>query len=402
MSKFNSNLSATVTMIHIVSNIRNLDKFLKCFPWLASDPAAPGSDVEVSNILHHLAAPQLVRAGHYDLVIAKVTSPGATVTEDREGNERPLLLGEWLVAPLIGRESNLGHSSILPLEGVAIGSIIDYISTGGGLGISPDNPAGMGDPTKVQVLDILRYHDGRIARSLDFAIDVITRPDKKLSPVIAVIGSCSGAGKTTACIDLLRQFRRQVPKTAVAKLSGTMQKKEILELAIHAAKGLDMADAGLPTTTPPSQEDDDRAFFTVNQVLAAADRNLRALSADNDLIMVECGGDMLSASVPRLLEDPARLNITALIMVAETPTAAIGMETKLFRISERYESIPRYVVGPATNLQGNRNRVRRETSCLGCYDIWTKHSEFAPEQQIKLSEAHTEELGRKLLKHCGL
>jgi hypothetical protein len=216
-----------------------------------------------------------------------------------------------------------------------------------------------------------------------------------------VVGSRSDAGKTTACLDVIKNLHETGRKIGVAKLSGTAQRKEILELAVHANQWLDTADAGLPTTYPPSQENDERTKFTIKQAIMAAERSLRELSVDNDIIAVEFGGDLLSASVPEILADPSRLNIVALVMASESATAAIGMETKLYRISERYKAVPKYVVGPSANLRANRNRVKRETDCAGCYDLWNKNSESAPQEQINASVADTKELTQKLLEHCA-
>ena len=83
---------------------------------------------------------------------------------------------------------------------------------------------------------------------------------------------------------------------------------------------------------------------------ASGHREVRDLSLDNDIIIVELGGDLLSASVPRLLTDPSRLNIVALVMAAESATAAIGMETKRSGIPERYKAVLEYIVGPSFNL----------------------------------------------------
>jgi Ni2+-binding GTPase involved in maturation of urease and hydrogenase len=378
--------------MHIVSNIRNLDKFLNCFP-LAAENAF--SEKECAK---YYSANDL-RAHHYDLVVAKVVSNGATITESRDGKERELLVGEWMIAPLVGRESTLGHSSVLPSDGIAVGAVIDYISTGGGLGISVDNPPNTGNPTKVKIMGILRYEDGQIARSLDFALDM--RASEKFCPVIAVVGSCSGAGKTTATCDIIKNLHENGKKIGVAKLSGTAQRKEILELAVHANQWLDTADAGMPTTYPPSQGNDERTKFTVEQAIIAAERTLQELSNDNDIIVVEFGGDLLSASVPEILADPSRLNIVALVMVAESATAAIGMETKLHKISKRYQVIPEYVVGPSANLQANRNRVKRETDCAECYDLWNKSNESASQKQIDSSIADTKELIQRLLERCN-
>lgn len=226
-------------------------------------------------------------------------------------------------------------------------------------------------------MGILRYDDGRVAKSLDFALDTNTSRTRTLCPMIAVVRSRSDAGKTTACLELIKNFHNNGRRIRVAKLSGTAQRKEILELAVHAEQWLDTADAGLPTTYPPSQETDDRMAFTVQQAILAAERNLREPSTDNDIIVVEFGGDLLSASVPELLADPSRFNIVALILVAESATAAIGMETKLFRISECYKVVPKYIVGPSANLRANGNRVQRETDCAGCYDLWNKNSKSA-------------------------
>lgn len=378
--------------MHIVSNIRNLDKFMRCFPWADKKALSDGE-------LSQDCSSDGLRAHHYNLVLAKVVQNGATATENRDGEARELELGEWLVAPLIGRESSLGHSSVLPVDGIAVGSIIDYVGTGGGLGVSLDNPPGKTDPTKVKIIRILRYEDGRTATSLDFGLDL--RASKKLRPVIAVVGSKSDIGKTTACIDVIKSLHNHGRTIGVAKLSGTMRRKEILDLAAHANQFLDAADAGMPTTYPPSQLEDDRTAFTVRQAVLAAERNLQDLSIDNEIIVIEFGGDLLSASVPEILADAERFNIVAFVMAAESATAAIGMETKLHRISECYRKIPKYIVGPTANLLANRNRVKRETDCGGCYDLWTKNSESASLHQIDSSVADTEELTEKLLRHCG-
>ncbi|KAI9771600.1 MAG: hypothetical protein M1840_001815 [Geoglossum simile] len=377
--------------MHIVSNIRNLDKFSKCFPLAAKNA------VSEEEYAQRYSANGDLRAHHYDLVIAKVVLNGATTTEDRDGNGRELLRGEWMIAPLIGRESTLSHSSVLPVGGIAVGMVIDYISRGGGLGICLDNPPDKGNPTKVEIMGILQYDDGRIARSLDFALDM--RTSKKLCPMIAVVGSRSDVGKTTVCLDIIQNLHKKI---GVAKLSGTARRGEILELAGHANQWLDTADAGLPTTYPPSQKNSDRTRFTVEQAVVAAENILRELSVDNDIIVVEFGGDLLSACVPEILANPARLNIVALVMVAGSATAAIGMETKLYRISEcQYKAIPKYVVGPSANLRANRNRVQRETDCAGCFDLWSKSCTTAPRDQIDASVADVEELTHKLLDHCG-
>jgi len=377
--------------MHIVSNIRNLDKFLKYFS------LAAGNASWEKEWAQRYSANDL-RANHYDLTVAQVVLIGSTITEDRDGKERGLSLGEWMIAPLIGRESTLGHSSVLPSDGIAVGTVIDYISTGGGLGISVDNPPNQGNPTKVKIMGILQYDDGRIARSLDFALDM--RTSEKLCPVIAVVGSRSGAGKTTAALNVIKNLHDNGNKIGVAKLSGTAQRMEILELAVHANQWLDTADAGLPTTYPPSQENDERTRFTVEQAIMAAERNLRELSIDNDIIVVEFGGDLLSASVPEILANPSQLHIVAVVMVAESATAAIGMEQKLYKISERYQVIPKYVVGPSANLRANRNRVKRETECAGCYDLWNINSKSASQEQIESSIADIKELTQNLLKHC--
>ncbi|KAE8357703.1 hypothetical protein BDV27DRAFT_164270 [Aspergillus caelatus] len=131
----------------------------------------------------------------------------------------------------------------------------------------------------------------------------------------------------------------------------------------------------------PSQESDKWAESTHQKSLLALESNLRALSAANKVIRVEFGGDLLPVSVPEILEDPGRLNIVAVIMVAESATAAIGMETKLLRISPSYTSIPYYCAGPTTTLRANRNRVERETRCAGCYDLRSKINSRASQSQ---------------------
>jgi len=379
--------------MHIVSNIRNIDKFFQAFPPLADPSLSEAAYAQKYSVND-------VRARHHDLVIAKAVLIGATSTEDRDGHQRELAIDEWMIAPLVERESSLSHSSVLPKDGIPVGAVIDYICRGGGLGVSEDNPPGEGDPTKVQIMGILQYEDGRVTNARDFALDL--RKSNTLRPMIAVIGSKSDSGKTTACFDLIKLFYQNGNKVGVAKLSGTARRGELLKLTNYANQWLDMADAGLPTTYPPSRYGEESASLAARHAVTAAECILQELSIDNDVIISEFGGDLLAASVPDILAEPARLNIVAFVMAVESATAAIGMETKLHRISEHYKGIPKYVVGPIANLQANKHRVQRETACAGCYDLWNRSNQSASPKQIDISLADTQELTQKLLEHCGL
>ena len=380
--------------MHVVSNIRDLPRFLGYFPFAMKD--VPTGDERL-----HRNYKKCDRAYHYDLVLAQVVQQGATYTEDKDGNRRELLLDEWLIAPMIGRESTRSYSSVLPVEGFGIGDIIDYITPGGGLGLCPDIPPGKGIPTKVQVMKVLQFEDGNAVTSFDFGLNTLKDCDK-ICPIIAVVGSRSGAGKSTACREIIKGLSDKGKKVGVAILAGTAGRKEILALSTNAHRWLDMADAGMPTTYPPSAENDDRAKVTAQHAVVAAERILRDLSRDSDVLVVELGGDLLSASVPQLLAaQTLRRSIVALVMAAESVTAVIGMETKLHRIPPHYMDIPKYVVGSCTNLKANKNRVMRETCCAGCFDVWSQRSEVVPQKQADASDADCKELVERLVLHCS-
>lgn len=338
--------------MHIVTNIRNKDKFLQAFPQLA-DPSLPEAEYAQKYAVND------VRARHHDLVIAKVVLLGATNTEDEDGQQRELSVNEWIIAPLVERDSSLSHSSILPRDGMSVGAIVDYICRGGGLGTSEDNPPGKGNPTKVQIMGILQYEDGRVPNAREFALDM--RKSDILRPMIAVIGSKSDSGKTTACSVLIKLFHQNGNKVGVANFSGTARRGEFLSLAKDANQWLDMADAGLPTTYPPSRYGEENVSLAAHHAVMAAECILQELSIDNDVIVSELGGDLLAASVPDILAEPTCLNIVAYVVAVESATAAIGMETKLHSISEYYKGIPKYVVGPVANLQANKLYLRRQS-----------------------------------------
>ena len=82
--------------MHIVSNIRNRDKFLHAFPPLA-DPSLSEAEYAQKYYVND------VRARHRDLVIAKVVLIGATTTEDRDGHQRELSGDEWVISRLVER-----------------------------------------------------------------------------------------------------------------------------------------------------------------------------------------------------------------------------------------------------------------------------------------------------------
>lgn len=220
--------------------------------------------------------------------------------------------------------------------------------------------------------------------------------------MVAVIGSKSDCGKTTACKDLVKLLDQNGNRIGVAKLSGTARLGEMLGMTACAHQWLDMADAGLPTTYLPSGCGIEKASIAACRAAVAAERVLQDLAIDNDMIVSEFGEDLLAASVPDILANPSRLNIIALVMAVESATAAIGMEVKLKQISEQYVTSPKNVVGPVANLQVNQRRVMRETSCAGCYDLWNKNNMAASPNQIDASLADTQTLVRKLLEKCSL
>ena len=378
--------------MHIVSNIRNADKFFETFPLLANphlSEAAFAQNYAVSDI----------RARYHDLVIAKVVQTGATSTENRDGIQRELAVGEWMIAPVVERESSLSHGSVVPADGILVGSTVDYICRGGGVGVSADNPPGQGDPTKVQIMGILQYDDGRVVNARDFALDL--RPSNALRPMIAIVGSKSDSGKTTVCADLIKLLHGNNYRVGVAKLAGTARRGELLQLSHYANQWLDTADAGLPTTYSPSLYCDEDLSLARQHAVTAAERIVQDLSIDNNIIVAEFGGDLLAGCVPEILAEPGRLKIVAIVMAVESATAAIGMESKLNRISAVYQDTPLYVVGPVANLQANKNRVWRETACAGCYDLWSRTCASASQKQIDNSIADTQELMHNLLAHCG-
>jgi hypothetical protein len=57
--------------------------------------------------------------------------------------------------------------------------------------------------------------------------------------MIAMIGSKSDSGKTTACFDLIKLFYQNGNKVGVAKLSGTARRGELLKLTNSANQWLD-------------------------------------------------------------------------------------------------------------------------------------------------------------------
>ena len=67
-------------------------------------------------------------------------------------------------------------------------------------------------------------------------------------------------------------------KVGVAKLSGTARRGKLLKLTNFADQWLDMADAGLPTTYPPSGYGEESASPVVRHAVAAAECILQELS----------------------------------------------------------------------------------------------------------------------------
>jgi hypothetical protein len=168
------------------------------------------------------------------------------------------------------------------------------------------------------------------------------------APVFLVLGTSAEVGKTTAGISLLRALRHKGhAAVTVLKATGTSSVTEIWRYQdFGAAQTFDCVDFGLPTTYPSGREHIDAMF----------DRALDAvLSVASDAVLVECGGDILGANVPVLLDClKRRRSSIRIILAAADALGALGGK----QVLETMGLAVNLVTGPCTDTPTLQQRTQ--------------------------------------------
>jgi hypothetical protein len=240
------------------------------------------------------------------------------------GRAMTMAPGDFFLATPGHRESTRWVVGGVPSGGLRPGNNYWVLSESGVIGdLVGDSPL-----TKHHVGQV-KYHgavvddDGQILTLGRFAASIDDNAVDRGAPVYLVLGTSAEVGKTTAGVAVLRALRHKGNATVAAlKATGTSSFLEILKYQdFGAAPVFDCVDFGLPTTYPSGREGVDVVF---NRALDTV------LSVDCNAVLIECGGDILGANVPVLLEClKRRRSSMTIILAAADALGALGSQRVL-------------------------------------------------------------------------
>ncbi len=248
--------------------------------------------------------------------------------EDVHGRMVALHPGDIIAGALGHRDALYGYSGRVP-ERVAVGDRLQLLNIGGVIGIGAEAVPGLGEPFSIEVLgSVLEFPYLGTRVGVPTNIESAALPQaplpSDLPPIIALVGTCMDAGKTTAAAVIIGELSRKGMRIAAGKLTGVSLRRDVLQMAdCGAAPTAIFTDFGVVTTS--------------EQTAKAAAHSLVNYLADSepDLIVLEMGDGLLGTyGVHALLSDDALRNaLTATVLCAQDPVGAWGGQRLL---DERY------------------------------------------------------------------
>jgi hypothetical protein len=199
------------------------------------------------------------------------------------------------------------------------------------------SPLGVEHLGQVRYLGVVAGTDGLALNIRDFALQNPSTPDKGAS-VYLIVGTSAEVGKTTTGLVLLRSLRQKHKHVLVLKATGTASLGELMTYRdFGAVEVFDCVDFGLPTTYPSDRESMELFF----------ERTLETcFSVRTDAVLIECGGDMLGANVPRLISSLIRRRPhPKVILAAADALAALGG----MRVLQEMGLSVKLITGPCTD-----------------------------------------------------
>jgi hypothetical protein len=289
--------------------------------------------------------PGPVKPGEGLLVRILHTNPGYDRLELASGETVVLRPGDRLVGVAGTRRALRGFVGTSP-RSVNLGDRLSLLSLGGIVGSFEGGLLDLGMPTTVEVIDRLgqngRPHslsDGAIAPRGSLEIG---------SPVVAVVGTSMGAGKTRAASELVAGAAAAGVRVAAVKLTGVACLRDTLDMrgrgAFHAISFLD---AGLASTV-----DQPELGSYVNGLLYHLDRH------NPELIVAELGDGIIGPyGVDNLLQDPSFSRaIRALVLTASDHVGAWGG----LELLRRWGLAVDVITGPVTDSAAGCRLVEQQ------------------------------------------
>jgi hypothetical protein len=265
--------------------------------------------------------------------------------EDVHGRMVALHPGDVIAGALGHRDALHGYSGVVPSK-VVPGDVLQLLNLGGVIGTGAQAAPGIGEPFRLEVLgSVLEFPvlDRRVGQPASVARAALAPPAldledwARLPPVVALLGTCMDAGKTTAACALVAALDRAGLRVAAGKLTGVSLRRDILAMQDCGAAPVALfTDFGVVTT------DEQNAVSAAHALIAHL---ALAEPASPEILVLEFGDGLLGTyGVNALLQDERiRRSIRATILCAQDPVGAWG-GTRL--LSERY--------GLETNLISGR------------------------------------------------
>ena len=272
--------------------------------------------------------------------------------EDPSGRLLELDEGDAIAGVLGARRAILGYAGVVPSR-VQRGDVLHVLNQGGVIGQCTSMNPDVGPPRELEVLGcVLRFpHLGeRIGVPADIkdgAVPAREALDPDCPPVIAIVGTCMNAGKTTTAARIIRHLARgRGLKVAATKLTGVSLRRDTLAMLDRGASwAIDFGDAGYPSTAAGETPRIAKGLLT------------QLAEEEPDVIVAELGDGILGDyGVQDLLRDPdLRRVVKVWVMCANDPVAAWGAH-RLFR--DDYGLPIHVLAGPATDNEVGREFIR--------------------------------------------
>jgi hypothetical protein len=243
--------------------------------------------------------------------------------EDVHGRMVTLHPGDVIAGALGHRDALYGYSGRVPGK-VAVGDELQLLNLGGVIGSGAEATPSQGEPFRLEVLgSVLEfpYFDTRVGVPANIeraALPRLPLQDEEapaLPPIVAFVGTCMDAGKTTAAAVLIGELSRRGYRVAAGKLTGVSLRRDILQMHDSGAEPVAVfTDFGVVTTNE-------------SNVVPTAHALVRHLIEEEpDLVVLEMGDGLLGTyGVHALLADaPLRSSIRAVALCAQDPVGAWG------------------------------------------------------------------------------
>jgi len=267
--------------------------------------------------------------------------------EAPSGRMMAIAPGDIFLATPGYREATRSVCGGIPAGGLIPGDHYWVLAASGIVGeLAGDSPFDEGYVGRVRYLGAVCGHDGKTLNIRQFAVTGPAGADRN-APVYLILGTSGNVGKTTAGVAVLRTLRMQGHATVLAlKTTGSCSVGEIASYQdFGAAQAFDCLDFGLPGTYPVGRKG-------IGEFLGEALDFCLSLPAD--AVIVECGGDLLSANVLEFLGFvKMRRPDPKIVLAAADALGALAAKRTLAEIGLAIGMI----TGPCTDTPALRERT---------------------------------------------